>query len=207
MHFQTEDWSRVHQDTSMDDERINTNLNLYDCLQAFSCRELLDENNTWFCPVCRLIIWIFRCSVFEAQYFLVFPGVQGVLLFSWYWPVLKELWCTFSWFSPVLNELYYFPGIDRRSYDVFFLVLTGVQRVILFSWYLPVLKELWCTFSGSHRCSTSYTISRFCPVFKVVIIIPGSIECSRSNNSSWFYPVFKGSAGDNPPGGMGINRI
>jgi len=33
--------------------RLKPSLDLLDCLDAFSCREVLDHNNPWFCPICR----------------------------------------------------------------------------------------------------------------------------------------------------------
>ena len=45
---------RVVVDSSLlTEERLKSRLDLYDCLQAFSSREELDQNNPWFCPVCR----------------------------------------------------------------------------------------------------------------------------------------------------------
>jgi len=43
----------VVNDVSMEEDRLSPVLSLDDCLRAFSSRELLDENNPWFCPVCR----------------------------------------------------------------------------------------------------------------------------------------------------------
>ena len=48
-----EEANRSRQDSSMEAERIKPELELTDCLDAFSSREVLDEANTLYCPVCR----------------------------------------------------------------------------------------------------------------------------------------------------------
>jgi ubiquitin C-terminal hydrolase len=45
--------SVVMDQSMLTEERLKSRLDLYDCLQAFSSREELDQNNPWFCPVCR----------------------------------------------------------------------------------------------------------------------------------------------------------
>lgn len=44
--------ARVSDHKSMQQKRHKNTLNLYDCLEAFSERENLDENSPWFCPEC-----------------------------------------------------------------------------------------------------------------------------------------------------------
>ena len=34
-------------------DRVKEELSLYDCLETFSLPEHLDQNNPWFCPMCR----------------------------------------------------------------------------------------------------------------------------------------------------------
>ena len=48
-----EEANRTKQDISMESERIKSELDLIDCLDAFSSREVLDEANPWYCPMCR----------------------------------------------------------------------------------------------------------------------------------------------------------
>ena len=48
-----EEANRSRQDISMESERVKPELELIDCLDAFSSREVLDEANPWYCPVCR----------------------------------------------------------------------------------------------------------------------------------------------------------
>jgi len=48
-----EEINRTRQDASMETERLKEGLDLFDCLDAFSSREILDHNNPWFCPICR----------------------------------------------------------------------------------------------------------------------------------------------------------
>jgi len=48
-----EEVNRARQDPSMDVERLKLELDLFDCLDAFSSREVLDHANPWFCPICR----------------------------------------------------------------------------------------------------------------------------------------------------------
>jgi len=45
--------NRVRHDPSMEVERLKQELDLFDCLDAFSSREVLDQANPWFCPICR----------------------------------------------------------------------------------------------------------------------------------------------------------
>ena len=45
--------NRARQDISMESERVKPELELTDCLDAFSSREVLDEANPWYCPMCR----------------------------------------------------------------------------------------------------------------------------------------------------------
>ena len=40
-------------DESMTEERVKTELDLTDCLDTFSSREILDQANPWFCPICQ----------------------------------------------------------------------------------------------------------------------------------------------------------
>ena len=44
--------NRTVHDASMSSERVKPELELTDCLDTFSSREILDEANPWFCPVC-----------------------------------------------------------------------------------------------------------------------------------------------------------
>jgi len=48
-----EEVNRARLDPSMYLDRAKSNLSLYDCLEAFSNPEELDEDNPWFCPMCR----------------------------------------------------------------------------------------------------------------------------------------------------------
>lgn len=48
-----EEVNRTRADVSMEQERLKPELDLLDCLDAFSSREVLDHNNPWFCPICR----------------------------------------------------------------------------------------------------------------------------------------------------------
>jgi len=48
-----EEVNRTRQDSSMEVERLKQELDLFDCLDAFSSREVLDQANPWFCPICR----------------------------------------------------------------------------------------------------------------------------------------------------------
>merc|ERR1719450_1726274 len=48
-----EEINRARQDSSMEMERLKPELDLFDCLDAFSSREVLDQANPWFCPICR----------------------------------------------------------------------------------------------------------------------------------------------------------
>ena len=48
-----EQFNKTYQDISMESERVKPELDLTDCLDAFSSRELLDQANPWFCPMCR----------------------------------------------------------------------------------------------------------------------------------------------------------
>ena len=38
----------------MDQPLMKDQLDLDDCLAAFSEKEMLDESNPWYCPVCRI---------------------------------------------------------------------------------------------------------------------------------------------------------
>jgi len=48
-----EELGRVEEHRSMREQRLKPTLDLTDCLDAFSSREVLDAANPWFCPVCR----------------------------------------------------------------------------------------------------------------------------------------------------------
>ena len=48
-----EEVNRTRQDPSMAVDRLKQELDLFDCLDAFSSREVLDQANPWFCPICR----------------------------------------------------------------------------------------------------------------------------------------------------------
>merc|ERR1719443_488029 len=46
-------FNMTRNDESMTEERVKTELDLTDCLDTFSSREILDQANPWFCPICR----------------------------------------------------------------------------------------------------------------------------------------------------------
>ena len=48
-----EAFNMIKNDESMTEERVKTELDLTDCLDTFSSREILDQANPWFCPVCQ----------------------------------------------------------------------------------------------------------------------------------------------------------
>ena len=48
-----EQMNKTVNDVSMESDRVKTELDLTDCLDAFSSREILDQANPWFCPMCR----------------------------------------------------------------------------------------------------------------------------------------------------------
>ena len=46
-------FNMTKQDSSMQSERVKPELDITDCLDSFSCREILDQSNPWFCPMCQ----------------------------------------------------------------------------------------------------------------------------------------------------------
>ena len=46
-------FNQTNNDESMTEERVKTELDLTDCLDTFSTREILDQANPWFCPICQ----------------------------------------------------------------------------------------------------------------------------------------------------------
>ena len=48
-----EQFNQTRNDESMTEERVKTELDLTDCLDTFSSREILDQANPWFCPICQ----------------------------------------------------------------------------------------------------------------------------------------------------------
>jgi len=48
-----EQFNKTQNDISMDSVRVKPELDLTDCLDAFSSKEILDQNNPWFCPLCQ----------------------------------------------------------------------------------------------------------------------------------------------------------
>ena len=45
--------SQTQAHSSMSETRLKERLDLEECLSAFSEKEVLDESNPWYCPVCR----------------------------------------------------------------------------------------------------------------------------------------------------------
>jgi len=48
-----EEVNRLRHDPSMEEERLKPVLDLTDCLEAFSVKEVLDGAQAWYCPVCE----------------------------------------------------------------------------------------------------------------------------------------------------------
>ncbi|CAB4068875.1 40S ribosomal protein S14-A,40S ribosomal protein S14b,40S ribosomal protein S14-2,40S ribosomal protein S14-1,40S ribosomal protein S14-B,40S ribosomal protein S14-3,40S ribosomal protein S14,30S ribosomal protein S11,40S ribosomal protein S14a [Lepeophtheirus salmonis] len=78
---------REHESIS-ENPKIRDKLCLTDCLQAFSEKEVLDENNPWFCPQCQknqcatktLTIWRFpNYLIIYLKRFVYLPGTAGAV--------------------------------------------------------------------------------------------------------------------------------